>query len=131
MHKLAIAIILFGVVVCGSAQVKSTPLPDTNPPDSTNPTNPQEPPPSKEMLDMERKQAERRVVERYDSLKKDTEKLLELANQLKQQVDKAGPQTLSLEVIKKTKEIEDLSKKIRDKMKTSECPPDKPVCGPE
>ena len=129
MQKLALAIILICVVVCVSAQVKSTPLPPANPPESTNPTNPQEPPPSKEMLEMERKQAERRVTERYDSLKKDTDKLLQLATELKQQVDKAGPQTLSLDVIKKTKEIEDLSKKIRDKMKTSECPPEQPVCG--
>jgi hypothetical protein len=131
MQKLALAFILIFVVVCGGAQVKSTPMPGTNPPDSTDTTNPQEPPPTKEMLDMERKQAERRVVERYDSLKKDTDKLLALATELKQQVDKAGPQTLSLDVIKKTKEIEDLSKKIRDKMKTSECPPDQQVCGGE
>ena len=129
MQKLALAIILVFIVVCVSAQVKSTPLPPANPPASTNATDPQEPPPSKEMLEMERKQAERRVTERYDSLKKDTDKLLQLATELKQQVDKAGPQTLSLDVIKKTKEIEDLSKKIRDKMKTSECPPDQQVCG--
>ena len=131
MQKLALAIILFCVVVCGSAQVKSTPQMGTDPPDSTNSTDPQEPAPSKEMLDMERKQAERRVFERYDSLKKDTDKLLELATELKQQVDKAGPQTLSLDVIKKTKEIEELSKKIRDKMKTTECSPDEPICGGE
>ena len=128
MQKLALAIILIFVVVCSTAQVKSSPLPknNNNNPDSVTS---QEPPPSKEMLDMERKQAERRVAERYDSLKKDTDKLLQLANELKQQVDKAGPQTLSLDVIKKTKEIEDLSKKIRDKMKTSECPPEQSVCG--
>jgi len=55
--------------------------------------------------------------ERYNSLKKDTTKLLELAQQLKDQVDKSGEHTLSLEVIKKTDEIERLVKQVRDKMK--------------
>lgn len=130
MQKLAFVILIIAAVVgCCSAQ-GMTPPPESNPTNPTTTTQ-QELPPTREMIDMEKKQAERRVAERYDSLKKDTDKLLQLATELKQQVDKAGPQTLSLEVIKKTKEIEDLSKKIRDKMKTSECPPDQPVCGGE
>jgi hypothetical protein len=88
--------------------------------------------PTKEMEDMQRKMAQRRVSERYDSLKKDTDQLLQLATDLKTQVDKAGPQVLSLEVVKKTEEIEKLSKKIRDKMKTNDCPTltDLPNCQP-
>jgi len=55
--------------------------------------------------------------ERQDSLKKDTEKLLQLATELKEAVDKSSQNTLSLEVLRKTEEIEKLSKSIRDKMK--------------
>lgn len=54
--------------------------------------------------------------ERYKNLKKDTDHLLELATQLKEHVDKAGENVLSLEVTKKAEEIEKLSKKIRERM---------------
>ena len=57
--------------------------------------------------------------ERYKAIKKDTDQLLALANELKQNVDKANENTLSLEVIKKTEEIEKLAKKVREKMKES------------
>ena len=54
--------------------------------------------------------------ERYKNLKKDTDELLELATKLKQHVDKAGENVLSLEVVKKAEEIEKLSKKVRERM---------------
>jgi hypothetical protein len=57
--------------------------------------------------------------ERYDSLKKDTDKLLELATELKKSVDETTELKLSLEVIRKTDEIEKLAKKVRDKMKSN------------
>lgn len=49
-------------------------------------------------------------------LKADTEQLLKLAQQLKASVDKTDRNVLSIEVIKKTKEIEKLAKEIREKM---------------
>jgi hypothetical protein len=55
--------------------------------------------------------------ERYENLKKDTDKLLELATQLKESVDKANKDMLSLEVIRKTEEVEKLAKQVRQKMK--------------
>ena len=56
-------------------------------------------------------------LQRQEELKKDTEKLLELATELKQSVDKTDENTLSLEVIKKADQIEKLAKSVKDKMK--------------
>jgi len=56
-------------------------------------------------------------LERQQQLKKDTEKLLELATELKQYVDKSNENTLSLDVIKKADQIEKLAKSVKDKMK--------------
>jgi hypothetical protein len=55
--------------------------------------------------------------ERQESLKKDTEKLLKLATELKEQVDKTNENMLSLDVMKKTEEIEKLAKQVHEKMK--------------
>ena len=65
------------------------------------------------MQDMEKK----RNKERYESLKKDTDKLYAMATELKESVEKSNEHTLSLDVVRKTEEIEKLSKKIREKMK--------------
>jgi hypothetical protein len=67
--------------------------------------------------DIERKMAKERSKSRYESLKRDSEKLLELATELKQYVDKSGESVLSMDVIKKCDEIEKLSKSVRGKMK--------------
>jgi len=55
--------------------------------------------------------------ERQAQLKRDTDKLFQLATQLKQAVDKSNENTLSLEVIKKAGEIEKLAKNVREKMR--------------
>lgn len=67
--------------------------------------------------DMQRKQMKEMNQERHATLKKDTDKLLQVATELKQQVDKTNENQLSLEVIRKTEEVEKLAKSIRDKMK--------------
>ncbi len=56
-------------------------------------------------------------VERQLALRRDTEKLLSLAAELKQNVDKTSPNILSMDVIKKAQEIEKLAKSVKDKMK--------------
>lgn len=68
--------------------------------------------------DMQHKQIKAMNQERQASLKKDTERLLQIATELKQQVDKTNENQLSLEVIRKTDEVEKLAKSIRDKMKS-------------
>jgi len=83
---------------------------------------------------MERQNTNSRNKERQESLKKDTDKLLELATELKNQVDKSSENTLSLDVMKKAEEIEKLAKNVREKMKadfmmpgpTIESPLDRP-----
>ena len=58
-------------------------------------------------------------VQRQQEIKKDTDKLLQLATELKQSVDKSTENTLSLDVIKKAEQIEKLAKTVKDKMKGS------------
>lgn len=55
--------------------------------------------------------------ERQAKLKADTDKLLQLSTELKQQVDKSNENILSLEVIKKAEEIEKLAKNVRERMR--------------
>jgi len=50
-------------------------------------------------------------------LKADTDKLLKLAVELKDYVDKSNENVLSLEVLKKAEEIEKLAHSVKDKMK--------------
>jgi hypothetical protein len=49
----------------------------------------------------------------------DTSKLLQLANELKAEMDKSSKDTLSLGVVKKAEEIEKLARKVRSEMKAS------------
>ncbi len=67
--------------------------------------------------DMEKRMAKARLEDRYRNLKRDSEKLLELATELKQYVDKSNENVMSLEVIKKCDQIEKLAKSVRSKMK--------------
>ncbi len=64
-----------------------------------------------------RKQERARNKERQEDLKKDTDKLLQLATELKLYVDKTNENLLSLDVIKKAEQIEKLSKEIQKKMR--------------
>jgi hypothetical protein len=58
-----------------------------------------------------------RNSERQKKLIADTDKLLELANQLKTQVDKSTKDTMSMDVIKKADEIEKLAHSVKERMK--------------
>jgi hypothetical protein len=55
--------------------------------------------------------------ERQLALRRDTERLLTLAAELKQNVDRTSPNILSMDVIKKAQEIEKLAKSVKDKMR--------------
>jgi hypothetical protein len=61
--------------------------------------------------------AKRANQERQAQLKRDTDKLLKLANELKAYVDKSNEHVLSLDVVKKADEIEKLARSVKDKMK--------------
>jgi hypothetical protein len=62
-------------------------------------------------------QEEIRSMERQKRLVADTDKLLALATDLKQQVDKTNRNILSVDVIKKADEIEKLAHSVKERMK--------------
>ncbi len=66
---------------------------------------------------IEREAAKQRNLQREQDIKRDTEKLLELATELKQYVDKTNENIISLDVIKKAEQIEKLAKSVKEKMK--------------
>ena len=66
----------------------------------------------------QRKAAEKKYnAQRQQDIQKDADKLLQLATELKQSVDKTNKDTLSLDVIKKAEQIEKLARSVKDKMK--------------
>ena len=73
--------------------------------------------PTEEKLEHDREKALNK--QRQTNLQKDTDRLLQLATELKQYVDKTNEHTLSLDVVKKADEIEKLAKSVKDKMKGS------------
>ena len=64
-------------------------------------------------------QALRRNTQRQQDIVNDTTKLLDLAQQLKAEVDKSSKNQMSVSVIKKAEEIEKLAKAVKEKMKGS------------
>jgi membrane protein involved in colicin uptake len=68
---------------------------------------------------MEKDMAKKANQDRQAQLRRDTEKLLQLATDLKEEVDKSNENVLALEVIKKADEIEKLAHSVREKMKGS------------
>lgn len=63
------------------------------------------------------RQERSRNSDRQKQLVDDTNKLLELATELKTDVDKTNKDVLSVDVIKKADEIEKLAKSVKDRMK--------------
>lgn len=68
-------------------------------------------------LQQKKEMAKKRNEQRQQELKKDTDKLLELATELKQYVDKTNENIISLDVIKKAEQIEKLAHAVKEKMK--------------
>ena len=70
----------------------------------------------KEMQDRQLKAANK---ERQADIRKDTDKLFQLATELKAAVDKTNENVLSLSVIRKADEVEKLAKRVKNKMRES------------
>lgn len=64
-------------------------------------------------------QAIRRNNQRQQDIVNDTNKLFDLAQQLRTEVEKSNKDQLSISVIKKAEEIEKLAKSVKEKMKGS------------
>ncbi|HXZ26662.1 MAG TPA: hypothetical protein VEG08_01555 [Terriglobales bacterium] len=109
--KLRVVIAVFALVlVLGAQQVPEH-----------HPRDPQAPPGAAPDInippDMQREMAKQRNKERQESLKKDTDRLFQLATELKQSVDKSNENVMSIDVIRKAEEIEKLAKQVKEKMK--------------
>ena len=68
-------------------------------------------------IQMEKARVKQVNKERQAAIKKDTDKLLKLATELKQYVDKSNENTLSMDVVKKAAEIEKLAKTVKERMR--------------
>jgi len=66
---------------------------------------------------MDREMAKKVNQARQADLKRDTDKLLQLATELKKYVDKSNENVLSVDVLKKAEEIEKLAHRVKEKMK--------------
>ncbi len=66
---------------------------------------------------MEKDMARKANQARQADLKRDTDKLVKLAGELQEYVDKSNESTLSVDVLKKAEEIEKLAHSVKDKMK--------------
>ena len=66
---------------------------------------------------LEKEMAKKAAQDRQADLKRDTEKLLKLATELKEYVDKTNENVLSVNVLRKAEQIEKLAHSVKDKMK--------------
>ena len=92
------------------------PRPRTSPSDSLPSPNREDEARAKLEKDMEK----RRNEDRQKQIKRDTEKLLQLATELKEYVDKSNQDILSIEVVRKADEIEKYAHSVKEKMKTAQ-----------
>jgi hypothetical protein len=89
-------------------------------------------PAQKEMQDRMFKEANKK---RQQDIRNDTDKLFQLATELKAAVDKSNENLLSLEVVRKADQVEKLAKKVKENMKEAIGPgqkeePPRPVPNP-
>ncbi len=103
----------FGLVMCGTL-LAATPSP-AGPQVETR-----QDPSQKEMQERMAREANKK---RQQDIRDETDKLFQLATELKAAVDKTNENLLSLDVIHKAEEVEKLAKKVKEKMKESVGPP--------
>jgi len=113
--KLATAIVLI-LMMCGN-------LFAAMPPSAATPQiETRQDPAQKEMQDRMAREANKK---RQQDIRDETNKLFQLATELKAAVDKTNENLLSLDVVRKAEEVEKLAKKVKEKMKESVGPPTK------
>ncbi|MGA9720705.1 MAG: hypothetical protein WBQ79_20660 [Acidobacteriaceae bacterium] len=107
-----------GLHTISAAQMQQQPMQQQVP---TLPTQPGfgEPPGVNDPMEHQRleKMEKARNADRQKQLQRDTDKLLSLAKELKDEVDKSNKDTLSVDVVKKAAEIEKLAKSVKDRMR--------------
>lgn len=70
-----------------------------------------------ELSDIEKENVRKAGEQRFAALKRDTDRLVQLAAELKRNVDRSNENVLSVDVIKKAEQIERLAKSVKQKMK--------------
>jgi hypothetical protein len=106
-----------GLIICGPS-FAAAPSPAAVPQAETR-----QDPAQKEMLDRMARDANKK---RQKDIREETDKLFQLATELKAAVDKSNENLLSLDVVRKADEVEKLAKKVKEKMKEAYGPPAKP-----
>jgi len=101
-----ITIAAVGVVTCGAAFMAA--------PAAIPQVETRQDPAQKEMQDRMTREANKK---RQQDIRDDTDKLFQLATELKAAVDKTNENLLSLEVVRKAEEVEKLARKVKEKMK--------------
>jgi hypothetical protein len=115
----SVILVLFSATAAMPLQVQpgagtqNPPIPKIPGSGATEPGNEEDP----AMRHMQEQLAKTRNNQRQQLLVSDTAKLLELATELKEEVDKSNKNTLSLDVVKKAEEIEKLAKTVKEKMR--------------
>ena len=102
------------LMICGTSFAASPASP------ATPQVETRQDPAQKEMQDRMARAANKK---RQQDIRDDTDKLFQLATELKAAVDKTNENLLSLDVIHKAEEVEKLAKKVKEKMKESVGPP--------
>ena len=110
--SLALAILFLLNIIDPPVRLLAGPSPQLVPP-GIQQSAPEDPGRAK----LEKEMAKKANQERQADLKRDTEKLLKLATELKEYVDKTNENVLSLTVLKKAEQIEKLAHSVKDKMK--------------
>jgi hypothetical protein len=108
LQRFVCTFVLSFLVVIGAAAVAQN---------RPGPPSTQGPPEDEGTIRMKKDMAKKANTERHEALKRDTDRLLELAQQLKDQVDKSNENMLSLDVLKKAEEVEKLAHNVKEKMK--------------
>lgn len=102
------------LMICGTSFAANAPVA------ATPQVETRQDPAQKEMQDRMTRAANKK---RQQDIRDDTDKLFQLATELKAAVDKSNENLLSLDVVRKADEVEKLAKKVKEKMKESVGPP--------
>lgn len=112
-HRALVVVLLVSLAACFSAGAQEHTLPSP-PPDALG--SPMSDGPRVNPV-LQEQMAHRRNEERQKQLVADTDKLLQLAQQLHEEVAKSNKDELSVSVVKTSSEIEKLAKSVREKMR--------------
>ena len=109
------------IMVAGLALImRGTALAATPVPAAAPQVETRQDPTQKEMQERIAREANKK---RQQDIREETDKLFQLATELKAAVDKTNENLLSLDVVRKADEVEKLAKKVKEKMKETVGPP--------